>query len=83
MKKKRDRRNPTFKDLEAILEPYVDFQIGETGDCPELDEVLDEVVSWKVLVTASIKEKTEKSKRKMGGDLAYYMDVREILGRDE
>lgn len=51
---------PNWKDLTKILKPFVDAEVGETGDCPELDEVLREVVSWKVLMEAKLREEVKK-----------------------
>jgi len=71
---------PTLKDLTRILKPFVEAEVGETGDYPELDEVLRSVVSWKVLVENKIQEKIDKDKKRMGGELAYYFDIREFVG---
>lgn len=46
----------TLAKLETILKPYVDAVVGETGDYPELNEVLDQIVSWKVMLTFELNE---------------------------
>ena len=38
------------------------------------------LVKWKNDFETELRAKIEKDKKKMGGDLAYYIDAREILG---
>lgn len=46
----------TLAKLQKILKPFVDAESGETGDYPELDEVLRAVVSWKVLLASELND---------------------------
>jgi len=72
---------PDLSDLTKILKPFVDAEVGETGDYPELDETLRKVVSWKVLVEAELREMSKEKGVTTNLGILYNKDpIKEILG---
>ena len=65
-----------YEKLAKILQPYIDAVEGETGDYPELNEVLDKVVEWY--------RNSKRELREMDNDPRSdrYVKVKEILGEE-
>jgi len=73
------------KTFWKILQPWIDFEEGETGDCPELDELLRKIIEHEKSFERELRELRNKNGVSINGsilqgEIERYIQIREVLG---